>query len=120
MRKKRMEFPMEVKSGSVIVKIYKVENKGRDSFTVSYFADGKRKLKMFADFDEAHAEASSKAISLSKGELDVLEAAKDYAKRHLHELPNKTVTEAVNQMLEAKQREGASKAYMKVLRFYLG
>jgi hypothetical protein len=30
-------------------------------------------LKIFADFDEAHAEARSKAISLSKGELDVLE-----------------------------------------------
>jgi predicted metalloprotease len=57
-----MVFPMEVQSGSVIVKIYKVENKGRDSFTVSYFADGKRKLKMFADFDEAHAEAKSKAV----------------------------------------------------------
>ena len=68
----RMVFPMEVQSGSVIVKIYKVENKGRDSFTVSYFADRKRKLKMFADFDEAHAEAKSKAVSLSKGELDVL------------------------------------------------
>jgi hypothetical protein len=28
MSKKRREFPMEVQSGSVIVKIYKVENKG--------------------------------------------------------------------------------------------
>ena len=72
MSKKRMVFPMEVQSGSVIVKIYKVENKGRDSLTVSYFADGKRKLKMFADFHEAHADAKSKAVSLSKGELDVL------------------------------------------------
>jgi hypothetical protein len=35
-------FPMEIQSGSVIVKIYKVQNKGRDSFTVSYFAQGKR------------------------------------------------------------------------------
>jgi hypothetical protein len=63
---------MEVQCGSIIVKIYKVENKGRDSFTVSYFADGKRNLKMFADFDEADAEANSKAISLSQDELDGL------------------------------------------------
>ncbi|PYI86183.1 MAG: hypothetical protein DME26_09545 [Verrucomicrobia bacterium] len=165
MSKKRMVFPMEVQSGSVIVKIYKVENKGRDSFTVSYFADGKRKLKMFAGFDDAHADAKSKAISLSKGELDVLhlgnaeriayvhaveavrptgtplelaakeyaeawkvlggkaslfEAAKEFARRHLHELPDKMLPDAVKEMLEAKEREGASKFYMKVLRFYLG
>ncbi len=67
-----MAFPMEVKQGSV-VKIYRVENKDRDSFTVSYHADGKRHLKMFANFDEAHAEAKSKATSISRGELDVLE-----------------------------------------------
>ena len=42
MSKKRMVFPMEVQSGSVIVKIYKVENKGRDSFTslISRTANG--------------------------------------------------------------------------------
>ena len=57
MSKKRMVFPMEIKQGSVVVKIYRVENKGRDSFTVSFHADGKRRLKMFADFDEALAEA---------------------------------------------------------------
>lgn len=165
MSKKRMVFPMEVQSGPVIVKIYKAENKGRDSFTVSYFADGKRKLKMFADFDEAYADAKSKAVSLSKGELDVLhlgnaeriacvhaveavrptglplelaateyaeawkvlggkasviEAAKEFARRHLHTLPDKMLPDAVKEMLEAKEREGASKVYMKVLRFYLG
>lgn len=125
---------MDVQVGSVIVKSYKVRNKGRDSFTVSYFADGLRKQKMFADFDEAHEEAKSKAISLSKGELDVLhltnaerlayvhavdavkptglplelvateyaeawkvhggkasiiEAAKEFARRNLHTLPDK-------------------------------
>src|SRR6185312_14233430 len=147
MSSKRREFPMEIKSGSVIVKLYRVENKGRDSFTVSYFADGKRKQKMFADYEEAHAEAKSKAISLSKGELDVLhlasadrlayvhavdalkptgmplelaardyaeawkalggkasllEAAKEFARRHLHELPDKLLSEAVKEMLQAK------------------
>ena len=29
MKKPKSEFPVEVKDGSVIVKIYKVENKGR-------------------------------------------------------------------------------------------
>ena len=54
-------------------KNYKVENQGRDGFTVANVADGKRKLKRFADFAEAETEARSKAGSLSKGELDVLE-----------------------------------------------
>jgi hypothetical protein len=41
MSKKRMVFPMKVQSGSVIVKIYRVENKGRDSFTVSFHAEAR-------------------------------------------------------------------------------
>ena len=63
-----MKFPMEVKEGSVSVKIYGVENRGRDSFTISYHANGKRRRKMFASFDEAHAEAKSKATALSRGD----------------------------------------------------
>lgn len=156
---------MEVKRGSVIVKIYKVENKGRPSFTVSYFADGRRIQKMFADFDEARQEAEAKALAISKGEVDVLhlsradalsyvhavealkptgmplelaakeyteawkalggkgsilEAATEFARRHLHESPSKFLPDAVTEMLEAKAREGVSQLYMKVLRFYLG
>ena len=45
-----------------------------ESFTVSDFADGKRKLKMFAELGEAHADAKFKGISRSKSELDVLHA----------------------------------------------
>ncbi len=155
---------MVVQVGSVAVRIYKVNNRGHQRYTLSYFADGKRRLKMFADFDEAYAEAKSKAIALSRGDLDVLhldnadrqaylraletirpsgiplelaakefieawkvlqgkaslvEAAKEFARRHLHEAPNLTVPDAVKQMLEIKAREGTSSAYMKVLRFYL-
>ena len=45
MKKRESNFPLKVKNGSVIVNIYNVENKGRVSFTVSSFADGKRKCK---------------------------------------------------------------------------
>jgi integrase len=164
MSKKCVEFPMIVKQGSVAVKIYRVKNKGRESFTVSYHADGKRKLKMFADFEEAHAEAKSKATALSRGELDALElravdarayvnsvdilkptglplefiakdyieawkvlggkaslfeAAREFARRHMHELPSKLLPDAVDEMIESKKRDGTSDAYLKVLRVYL-
>lgn len=160
-----MVFPMVVKQGSVAVKIYDVENKGRISYMVSYHAGGKRRLKMFADFDEAHAEAKSKANALSRGELDalelravdarayvntldilkptgmtlelaakdyadawavlggkssLLEAAREFARRHMHELPSKLLPDAVNEMLEIKKHDGTSDAYQKVLKVYLG
>jgi site-specific recombinase XerD len=164
MSSKRMVFPMVVKQGSVSVKIYDVENKGRLSYTVSYHADGKRRLKMFADFDEAYAEAKAKANTLSRGELDaldirsvdvriyihcvdmaketglpldllvkdavealkilggkasLLEAAREYAKRNMHEVPSKLLPVAVNDMLKIKETDGTSDAYQKVLKVYL-
>lgn len=63
----RRVFPMEVKRGSVRVKIYRVTNKQRTSFTVSWFGEGRRQLKMFADLEQAQEEARSKALSLSRG-----------------------------------------------------
>jgi hypothetical protein len=164
MSSKRMVFPMVVKQGSVVVKIYDVENKGRLSYTVSYHADGKRRLKMFADFDEAYAEAKAKANTLSRGELDaldirsvdvriyihcvdmaketglpldllvkdavealkvlggkasLLEAAREYAKRNMHEVPSKLLPVAVDDMLKIKETDGTSDAYQKVLKVYL-
>jgi site-specific recombinase XerD len=164
MSKKRMDFPMEVKQGSVAVKIYRVENKGRDSFTVSYHANGKRSQKMFAVFDEALAEAKSKANALARGELDTLhlrsedarvhvycvqmskdtgiplellvkdavealklvdgkaslrEMAEEFKRRHMHDLPNKMLPDAVDEMLKIKESDGTSDAYQKVLKVYL-
>ena len=52
---KAPEWPKIIRNGSVILKIYRVENKGRESFTLSYHASGKRVLKMFASLDEAAA-----------------------------------------------------------------
>jgi hypothetical protein len=57
----------------VAVKIYKVVNKGRDSFTVSYSTKGKRTQKMFADFMDAETYAESAAKKIAHGELDALQ-----------------------------------------------
>ena len=178
MSKKRITFPLEVPSGSVTVKIYKVRNKSyrittkrhktkekpRFSFMVSHFANGKRAMKMFADFKDAHAHAQSVGNCMSNGELDVLElraadlhayrhalvalqptgvplelaakdyaeawkimggkaslleAAREYARRNLHAVPDMLLPAAVQEMLDAKEREKASQPYQKSLRFYL-
>jgi len=87
MSKKRMSFPMEVQTGSLVVKIYRVRNKAyrvtaRDNsteekerfrFMVSFFAEGKRRQKMFVDFEQAHAEAKLKAGQLAAGKLDAID-----------------------------------------------
>ena len=52
---KAPEWPKIIRNGSVIVKIYRVENKGRESFTLSHHAAGKRVFKMFASLDTKKA-----------------------------------------------------------------
>ena len=49
----------------------------------------------------------------------VIAAAQEYARRNLRDLPSKLVPIAVTEMLEAKEKEGASKQYLKALRVYL-
>jgi integrase len=156
------KWPVEVPSGSFTVKIYRIMNKGRRSFMVSYFVGADRKQKMFVDFEDAYQEAKGVSEDVNNGEttdlnlsnsdrvifshasqavaptgvpLDlaakeyatgwaltdgqVVEACREYARRKLHKVPAKLVPEAVKEMLEAKEKEGSSKAYMKALRVYL-
>jgi integrase len=73
MKTNAAEFPICIRSGSITVKIYRVENKGRTAFSISYFANGKRKMKMFSVLEKAVKEAKEKAGELARGELDVVE-----------------------------------------------
>jgi integrase len=154
-----------VSVGSVIVKIYRVKNKGGIRFTVSHFSNGRRTMKMFTDFDKAKTHAKNVAEAMDSGKVDVVElrgrartaylhtlellaptgialefaaadyvearrllggkaslveAAREYVKRHLHALPDKMLPDAVEEMLADKEREGVSKVYLNVLRVYLG
>ena len=158
---KAQEWPKIIRNGSVILKIYRVENKGRESFTLSYHAAGKRVLKMFASLDEAVAAGKAKATTLANGELDalhlraedarvyvycarmakstgipldllvkdaveaikivdskvsLLEMAKEFKRRKMHELPDKMLPEAVNEMIETRTKDGTGDAYVKVLK----
>lgn len=66
------KFPVIVKRGSVAVKIYYTPTKGRDSFTLAYWHNGKRNRPTFSDFSEAKREAEKIALQLTSGDLDVL------------------------------------------------
>lgn len=69
---KAITFPFEVKRGSVSVKIYRTPTKGCESFTLSYYQDGKRKRPTFAKFEEAEQEARIVAAKLASSNADVL------------------------------------------------
>ena len=68
----KTKFPMVVKRGHTIVKIYLTPSHGCDAFTVVYYLGEKRFRKTFGDLNLAIQEAEAKANSLSTGQLDVL------------------------------------------------
>lgn len=67
-------WPKIIKAGAVAVKIYRVRNvvHGREYhlFTVAYSLGGKRHLKQFADYDEAHAEAKKRVAEIAIGRVE--------------------------------------------------
>jgi hypothetical protein len=66
-------FPVEIKQGNVTVKIYRAVNKGYEEFKLVYYgADGKRRFKAFADYEDARAEADKVNASFSTGNADTL------------------------------------------------
>ena len=69
---KKTEFPVEVKRGSVTIKIYHTPSHGCDSFTLSYYQDGVRKRPTFPTFEKAKDEADVVVRRLSATDADVL------------------------------------------------
>ena len=65
--------PIEVRSGSVVVKIYTTPNRSTGQLhTVSHYHLGKRTRRNFADLEKAKAHAQSVAAKMSNGELHIL------------------------------------------------
>ena len=60
---------MEVRAGSVRVKIYRAKWKGYVAYQVADYSEGKRKLRSFADLSAAKAEAERIAQKLARGEV---------------------------------------------------
>ena len=63
---------MEVRRGSTTVKIYRVKNRSRDLFMVTWFIAGRRYRKNFTVEKVARAEAANIAEKLSRGQAQSL------------------------------------------------
>src|SRR5438876_2917651 len=70
MKKKRIRFPIIVKRGSSVVKIYRDRKPENTYYRVVYYLGGERHLLNFNDLQEATNEAEAKASQLSRGDMD--------------------------------------------------
>jgi integrase len=71
------KFPITVKRGHTVVKIYHTPSRGCDAYTVVYYLGTKRQRKSFADLGLATTEAEVVANKLSTGEVNVLTLTSD-------------------------------------------
>ena len=73
----KTKFPIKVKRGHTVVKIYETPSRGCLAYTVVSYIGTKRQRKTFASLDLAMTEAETVANKLSAGELDVLTLTSD-------------------------------------------
>ena len=67
---KKEKFPLAIKSGSSVVKVYRDPRPSRDYYRVVYHLGGKRHRLIFRDLDKAKNEATAKAAQLARGDVD--------------------------------------------------
>ena len=70
MKAKRHRFPIVVKRGSSVVKIYRDRKRTGTYYRVAYHIGGKRHRLHFNDLEKASSEAEAKASQLSRGDID--------------------------------------------------
>jgi integrase len=72
-KNKEQKFPIAVKAGSSIVKIYRDRKPAGDYFRVVYHLGGKRHRLNFPNLEAAKTEASAKAAQLARGDMDAVQ-----------------------------------------------
>jgi uncharacterized membrane protein YkoI len=70
---KRIRFPIVVKRGSSVVKIYRDRKPTGTYYRVAYHNGGKRHRLNFSDIEKATSEAEAKASQLSRGDVDAMQ-----------------------------------------------
>jgi integrase len=66
------KFPITVRKGHAVVKIYRIKNRGAVNYCVSYVGPAGRQRKNFADLDLAKREATNVAQHLADGDMEAL------------------------------------------------
>jgi integrase len=72
-KSKAEKFPLNVKNGSSVVKIYRDRKPSRDYYRVVYYLGGKRHRLSLGDLDAAKTEAAAKAAQMARGDLDAVQ-----------------------------------------------
>lgn len=65
-------FPQTISKGSASVKIYRMKNRGKVMYTLSYIGASGRVRENFMDLEEARREANTRAAMLAQGDLEAL------------------------------------------------
>ncbi len=63
---------------------------------------------------------AAEAVKAVDGKVSLLEMAKEFKRRKMHELPDKMLPVAVEEMIETRSKDGTGEAYVRVLKVYLG
>jgi integrase len=66
------EFPMTIKKGHAVAKIYRVKNRRAVNYCVSYISANGRQRRNFADLNLAKGEANNIAQTLADGDMEAL------------------------------------------------
>ncbi|EEF63304.1 tyrosine-type recombinase/integrase [Pedosphaera parvula] len=69
---KNPDFPVVIKKGNSVVKIYRHRNGEYDEFKVGYYSQGRRKLETFGSYDKATKRAHQINDSVNNGNLESL------------------------------------------------
>jgi hypothetical protein len=73
MKTNEEKFPLTVKSGSAVVRIYQDEKASGTYYRVAYYLGGKRKFQHCDTLDKAKLEADAKAKQLARGDIDAVQ-----------------------------------------------
>ena len=70
---KKDQFPIAVKRGSSVVKIYRDPRASGEYYRVVFHLGGKRQRLIFRELDNAKNEAAAKAAQLARGDVDAVQ-----------------------------------------------
>ena len=71
--KSEKKFPLAVKAGSSVVKIYRDRKRSGDYYRLVYYLGGKRQRLNFCSLGDAKEEATAKAAQLARGDVDAVQ-----------------------------------------------